>query len=529
MKSQLGKSASWVSALAALALALPLAASVEAAELRWGASRDIGSLDPYSYGSTFTISTLNHAYEGLVRYNDQLKIEPALATSWKDISPTVRRFHLRKGVKFHDGAPFTADDVIASLTRVSDPASPLRGNLPAYQGAEKIDDFTVDIKVTENYPLILNDLTNIFIFDKEWLVANNALAPTDVGTGVEGYATTHANGTGPFKVVSRKPDVETVFEVNKDWWDKPKHNIDRIVFTPITSAATAVAALLSGQIDFMDRAPLQDIPRLKQSPGIQVLAGNELRTVFFLFNRTDKMVSGDAKNPFNDIKVREALYRAIDIDVLQKKIMRGLSRPTGSMVAPAIPGYVPELDERFGYDPEKAKALLAEAGYPEGFSFSLVCDNDVYVNEEEICQAVSSMWARIGLKPNLDTAPTSIQTVKFEKGAFDVGILGWANEPMIDSYSILVQVAHSKTGTSGVFNWGAWKDPEVDALIDSAGKELDRDKRLALQSQALMTLKRNIDFLPLHQQPMAWATGPKVMSVVQLPDNKSRHWLTVLK
>ncbi|MBK1869368.1 ABC transporter substrate-binding protein [Taklimakanibacter albus] len=514
----------------AAALMLPLAAAATAAELRWGASRDIDSLDPYSYGSTFTISTLNHVYEGLVRYDDQLKIEPALATSWEDISPTVRRFHLRQGVKFHDGSAFNADDVLASLTRVSDPKSPLRGNLPAYQGAEKIDDYTVDIKVTENYPLILNDLTNILIFDKEWLVANNATAPTDVGAGIEGYATTHANGTGPFKVVSRKPDSETVFDVNKDWWDKPRHNIDRIVFTPISSPATAVAALLSGQIDYVEKAPLQDIPRLKQSPGIQVLAGNELRTVFFLFNRANKLMASDTgdKNPFNDAKVREALYRAIDIDVLQKKVMRGLSRNTGSMVAPAIPGYVPELDERQSYDPEKAKALLAEAGYKDGFSFTFVCDNNVYVNEEEICQAVSAMWSRIGLKPNLDTAPTSIQTVKFESGKFDVGILGWANEPMIDSYSILVQVAHSKTGTSGVFNWGGWKDAEVDALIDAAGKELDREKRLGLQSKALLKLKQNVDFLPLHQQPMAWALGPKVKSVVQLSDNKSRHWLTVL-
>jgi peptide/nickel transport system substrate-binding protein len=511
------------------AFMLPLASPASAAELRWGASRDMDSLDPYSYGSTFTISTLNHAYEGLVRYDDELKIEPALATSWEDVSSTVRRFHLRKDVKFHDGSPFTADDVIASLTRVSDPKSPLRGNLPAYQGAEKIDDYTVDIKVTENYPLILNDLTNIFIFDKEWLVKNNALAPTDVGAGIEGYATTHANGTGPFKVVSRKPDVETVFEVNKDWWDKPRHNIDRIVFTPIASPATAVAALLSGQIDYMEKAPLQDIPRLKASAGVQVLASNELRTVFFLFNRADKLVASGDKNPFNDIKVREALYRAIDIDVLQKKVMRGLSRNTGSMVAPAIPGYVPELDERFGYDPEKAKALLAEAGYPDGFGFTMVCDNNVYVNEEEICQAVSAMWARIGLKPSLDTAPTSIQTVKFESGKFDVGILGWANEPMIDSYSILVQVAHSKTGTSGVFNWGDWKDAEIDQMIDAAAKELDREKRLALQSKALLKIKTNVDFLPLHQQPMAWALGPKVNSVVQLSDNKSRHWLTVLK
>ncbi len=527
MKKLLKASAS---ALAAVVFAAGLATTADAATLRWGAQRDIVSLDPYSYGDTFTISVLAHVYEGLVRYDENLKIAPSLAESWEVLSPTVWRFHLRKGVKFHDGAPFTADDVLASLTRVSDPASPLRGNLPAYQSAEKIDDLTVDIHTTPNYPLLLNDLTNIVIFDKEWLVANKAEAPTDVGKGVEGYATSHANGTGPFKLVSRKPDAETVFEVNKDWWDTPKHNIDKIVFTPIASAATRVAALLSGEIDYTNSAPLQDIPRLKASPDIQVLASNELRTVFFLFNRTDKTIASDVtdKNPFNDIKVREAMYAALDMDLMQKKVMRGLSRNTGSLVAPAIPATCRSSTRR-SPTTEKAKALLAEAGYPNGFSFSFVCENDGYVNEEEICQAAAAMWARVGLKANLDVGPTSIQTAKFESGQFDVGILGWANEPMIDSYSILVQVVHSKTGTSGVFNWGSWGDPNVDVLIDKAGQELDRDTRLKLQSEALLSVKKNFTFLPLHQQPMAWAMGPAVKSVVQLTDNKPRHWLTVMK
>ena len=292
------------------------------------------------------------------------KIEPALADVWEIVSPTVWRFHLREGVKFHDGAPFTADDVLASLTRVSDPASPLRGNLPAYQSATKIDDLTVEINTTPNYPLLLNDLTNIVIFDKEWLVANKAEAPTDVGKGVEGFATSHANGTGPFKVVSRKPDAETLFEVNKDWWDKPSHNIDKIEFTPIASAATRVAALLSGEIDFTNVAPLQDLPRLQASPEVKVLQTNELRTVFFVFNRTDKTIASDVtdKNPMNDIKVRQAMYQAIDIDALQKKVMRGLSRNTGSMVAPAIPGYVDALDARLPYRSGRRQEAACRGG-----------------------------------------------------------------------------------------------------------------------------------------------------------------------
>lgn len=516
------------SAAMAVALAGALVAPAEAGTLRWAPQRDIVSLDPYSFGDTFTLSVLNHVYEGLVRYDGKLQIEPALAESWEVLNPTTWRFHLRQGVKYHDGADFTADDVLASLKRVSDPASPLRGNVPAYVSSSKVDDYTVDIVVTENYPLLLNDLTNIHIFDQGWLVTNGAEAPTDVAKGVEGYATSHANGTGPFIFVSRQPDAETVFDVNPNWWDERKHNVDRIVMTPITSAATRVAALISGEIDFTNQAPLQDIPRLEATPGLKVMSNSELRTIFFVMNQSPKAFESDVtdKNPLQDIKVRQALYHAIDADAIQKVVMVGLSRTTGSLVSPAIPGYVPELDNRLSYDPELAKTLLADAGYPNGFSFSFVCRNTEFVNEEQICQAVAAMWARVGLRPNLNLGPTTIQDAKFDAMQFDVGTLGWANEPMIDSYSILVQVVHSKTGNAGVFNWGGWNDPEIDALIDEAGGTIDRDARLALQAKALLRANELSMFIPVHQQPMAWATGSNIEYVLQLSDNKARHWLT---
>ena len=514
---------------AALATGMPLAASAKT--LKWGSHREIASLDPYSYGDTFTLAVLNHVYEGLVRYTGDLKIEPALAESWQTVSPTVWRFKLRQGVKFHNGSAFNADDVVASLERVSHETSPLKGNLPAYKSSKKIDDHTVEIEVNGAYPLLLNDLTNIFIFDKEWLVANNASLPTDSAKGVEGFATNNANGTGPFKIESRRADARTVLGVNPDWWDKPKHNLTRIEFAPITSAATRVAALLSGEVDFTNVAPLQDIPRLQAAPDVKVLETNELRTIFFAFNMRDKLVESDVKdkNPLRDVRVREALYRAIDIDALQKRAMRGLSRNTGSLVAPAIPGYEPELDTRLPFDASKAKALLAEAGYPNGFSFLMNCNNDAYVNEEEICQAVASMWSRVGLKPNLSIAPRSQQTPKRVKGEFDVATLGWANEPMIDAYSILVQVLRSKSGTGGVFNWGSWGDPRIDELIDKAGVELDAEKRIPMMTEALRIAKKEHLFIPLHQQPMAWAMRKTVDSVVQASDNKPRLWLTRMK
>ena len=513
------------------ALAALAAGAADAKTLKWGANREIVSLDPYSYGDTFTLAVLNHVYEGLVRYNDKLEIEPALATSWELTAPTVWRFKLRQGVTFHDGAPFTADDVLASLERVSHPTSPLKGNLPAYKSAKKVDAHTIDIEVTDTYPLLLNDLTNIYVFSAPWLIKNNATLPTDAGKGVEGYPTNNANGTGPFRVESRKPDAATVFVVNPKWWDKPRHNLTRIEFLPIASAATRVAALLSGEVDFTNVAPLQDLPRLAASADVKVLQTNELRTIFFAFNMRDALTESDVKgkNPFKDRQVREALYRAIDIDALQRRAMRGLSRNTGALVAPAIPGYAVEQDKRLPYDAEGAKKLLAAAGYPNGFSFNLNCMNDGYVNEEEICQAVASMWARVGLKVNAAIAPRSTQTPKRTKGEFDIATLGWANEPMIDAYSLLVQVVRSKSGTGGVFNWGDWGSAKLDALIDKAGTDLDTPKRIKMMAEALQMLHDDIVFLPLHQQPMAWAARKSVETVVQLSDNKPRLWYTTMK
>jgi peptide/nickel transport system substrate-binding protein len=289
--------------------------------------------------------------------------------------------------------------------------------------------------------------------------------------------------------------------------------------------------MLSGEINFTNVAPLQDLPRLEQASNVKVLQTTELRTVFFALNMRDTLFESDIKdrNPLKDKRVRQALYQAINIEQMQKRAMRGLSRNTGSIVAPQIPGYSPEMDERLPSDTEKAKKLLAEAGYPNGFEFSFVCSTDSYTNEEELCQAAVSMWSRAGLKPQLNSGPRTIQNPKRVRGDFDVTTLGWANEPMIDAYSILIQVLHSKTGTAGVFNWGNWGNARIDELTDKSASELDQEKRVAMMTEALKIARDEIMFIPLHQQPMAWAASKDVMDIVQLSDNKARHWLTRMK
>ncbi|MEY8098307.1 ABC transporter substrate-binding protein [Falsihalocynthiibacter sp. S25ZX9] len=492
--------------------------------LKWGAKRDIGSLDPYSFGDSFTINVLNHVYEGLVRYNKDLKIEPALAESWEVLEDQITwRFKLREGVTFHNGNPFTAADVVASLTRVSDETSPLKGNLPAYVSSKVVDDFTVDITLNGTYPLLLNDLTNIHMFDEEWMAEHDALKPTDVGAGTEGYATYNANGTGPFVVESRQPDAKTVFVVNPDWWDEPQHNLDRIELTPVNSAPTRVAALLSGEISFTEDAPVQDLPRLASAPNVEVLEGVDLRTVMIGFPFRDTLTTGEI-NPFAQKSAREALYKAIDLDLIQQRVMRGKSRIAGAVIAPAIPGYTDALDTLPGFDPDASRALLAEAGVPEGLEFEFNCLSDGLVNEEQFCQAIASMWSRIGLSPQLSVAPRAVQSPKRTNGQTDIYTLGWATLPLLDSYSPLLQIFHSKEGNAGVFNWGGWSYPELDMLIQAAGSELDLEARLALQTEALQIVKDEMVMIPLHQQPMAWAITDDVAEMPLFPDAKPRLW-----
>ena len=508
--------------LATVAALLGTAASAET--LRWGGPRDIFSLDPYSLGSTSNIAFLNHIYEGLVRYTPEFEVVPALATKWELIDGKVWRFHLREGVKFQNGADFTADDVLASMARVSHPASPLRGNIPLYVGATKVDAHTVDIAVSSPSPLFLNDMTNIFMFDAGWLQDNGAELPTDVGAKVEGYATHNTNGTGPFALESRVPDSKTVLVRYDGWWDEAQHNIDRIEFTPITSAPTRVAALLSGEIDLTDGAPVQDLERLAAAPNLRVIERTDLRTVHLVFNRKAKLADG-RDNFFNDIRVRQAIDMAIDRELIQKRVMRGKSRAAGTMVAPEIPGYSAELDVLTPVDTDTARALLEQAG-AIGAEFTYLCMTDESVNEEDVCAAIVSMLSRIGLKPTLDIGPRAVQAPKRSSGESDMFMIGWANEPTLDAYSILVQVLSTRDGAAGVANYGGWSYPALDQMVRDAAVEPDQAKRLALETAALKFAKDEVIMIPLHQQPMAWAMTDKVTDVVVRADNKPRHWLT---
>ena len=342
-----------------LAFATPLSAQT----LRYANQGELKSLDPYTLNESTTHAHLGHVYEGLVERGKDLKIIPALAESWELTNPTTWRFHLRHGVKFQNGDPFTADDVLFSADRVRAKGSNLQTRVPPDAKVVKVDDYTVDFVLSSPNPILFSQWDTWYIMDKKWAEANNAVDPTPVSATTPSFAALHANGTGPFTIESHEPGIKTVFKANPNWWRKPEHNLKEIIFTSIASDATRVAALLSGEVDVIEPVPLQDIERVSASPNAQVLTGPELRTIFLSFDQVrDELLFSNVKgkNPFKDVRVREAFYRAIDIEAIKSRVMRNMSVPSALMIAPSLFSLAKEFT-RPKYDPEAAKKLLAAA------------------------------------------------------------------------------------------------------------------------------------------------------------------------
>ena len=522
----------WTKAAAAgLALAAATAATgLEAKTLKWSSQGDVTTMDPYAHTESFTSNVQHHIYDPLVRRNRKLEIEPALATEWKIVEPTRWRFTLRKGVKFHGGEDFTADDVVASVTRLLDPAARARGNLMNVQRAEKVDAHTVDFVLSGPYPLLLNDLSGIFMMSGKWLAAHDALKPGNTTTGVTTFASTNANGTGPFKLESYKPDVGIVMSVNPAWWDKPQHNLTRIEFRPVKSDATRVAALLSGEIDMMAPAPLQDLQRI-EGAGLKVVEEPSLRVIYLGLNfRPELLAMPGQKNPMLDKRVREGLWRAVDLETIHKRLMRGKSRVIGTMVAPPVPGYVAAVDAPPKFDVEAAKKLFAEAGYPNGFKTKLDCPNDRYIADEQICVAIAAMWKRAGVETELKTESRATYFPRQDKGETDVYMIGWATLPAMDAYSVASAIFASRKAGAGYGgnNPNGLEDPRLDDLAKKAATELDEQKRRGYLGEALKIAHDEAYFIPLHQQPVAWAMK-KEIELQQFPDEYVRLWFANVK
>ena len=508
-------------AATALFVALSAAGVVASAQtVRIANQGDALSMDPHSLNETLQLSVTGNVYEPLVGRNKDLSLTPMLATSWKQTSPTVWRFELRKGVQFHDGTPFTADDVVFSLARTQVEGSDMKSYTNDFKEVRKIDSHTVEIETKTPFPILPDVLSLVYIMSKKWCETNQATVPVDRRKGVENTASFKANGTGPFRVRERQPNVRTVFTRNGSYWGKIEGNVTEVVFTPIGNDATRVAALLSGEVDVMEPVPVQDIDRVNSSANTRAITGPELRTIFLgMDQKRDELLYSNikGKNPFKDKRVRQAFYQAIDIKGIKKTVMRGASNPSAQLVGPGINGFQPEM-KRLPYDVEAAKKLMAEAGYPNGFEVSMNCPNDRYVNDGRICQTVAANLSRINVKINLQAETKGTYFPKVLRRDTSFYMLGWtpATYDAHNAMNAIMRCVDDKG--AGQFNLGAYCNPKVDELTLKVQAETDKDKRNAYIKEAFDLHAADVGHIPLHQQALAWGVNKKV-KLVQLADN----------
>ena len=492
--------------------------------LRWASQGDALTYDPHSANESPTNLAMQQVYETLAIRNPKYEIVPCLATSWKVLDPKTWEFKLRQGVTFHDGTPFTAEDVAFTITRAKGPTSDFRNYLTTVTGTKVIDDHTIHFLTSGPDPVLINNLCYVFIMSKKWCEKNGATAAQDFKSKEEKYTVRHENGTGPYVLQLREPDIKTTLGKNPKWWNAKTYpyEIDKIIYTPIANPATRVAALLSGEIDFLLDPPFQDLDRLKKNENLKVGQIAQNRSIFFGLDQASNELRASnikGKNPFKDKRVRQAMHLAIDSNAIHKVIMRGLSQPANVITAPMVHGYPKELDKRPPHDLQKAKKLLAEAGYPNGFEVKLDCPNNRYNNDEKICQAVVGMLGKAGIKVNLDAQSKTLHFPKITNKQSDFYMLGWG-VATVDSHYVFTYL----TTKDGPWNGSGYTDPRVEELTKSMSVEMDQAKRDAMIAEVWKKLTDDVVYIPLHHQVIVWAMNKKLDMPMQPDDQPQFCW-----
>ena len=507
--------------------------------LRWSSQGDAATLDPHSQNESLTNGINIQVYEPLFTRDRNMKIVTALATASKQTSPTVWLMTLRKGVKWQDGSDFTADDVVFSIIRLQQPTSNFKGYANTLGVPQKIDDFTAEFTTPAPNPVFMDLISSggMLIMSKTWCEKHGVTKPQDFKSKEESYAVRNAMGTGSFAVVSREPDVKTLFKKNPNWWGikegRFEGNVTDFVYQPIKASGTRIAALLSGEIDFVLDPPIQDIQKLRREKSIRIFEGSEYRVIFIGMDQArDELLYSDvkAKNPFKDRRVRLALYQAVDIEALKTSVMRGLAVPTAiNLPAAKEAGMPSSMNKRYPLDIVAAQKLLAEAGYPKGFGVTLDCPNDRYINDERICVALASMWAKIGVIVKVAAIPKANFFPKVQKLDTSFYMLGWGGaEAATDAYFTLNPVIHSRHEKGdGEYNWGNYRVAALDELIDRAAMETDVNARQELMIKAMQLHHDQVLHIPLHLQVIPWAARTGI-EVVHQPNNQlTVRWVTM--
>jgi peptide/nickel transport system substrate-binding protein len=490
-------------ALVAALCLVPVLATAQ--ELKLGLKSEPTAMDPQFHALTTNIQIVQHVFEGLVAIGADLQLRPQLALSWQNISDKVWEFKLRPGVKFSDGSNFSADDVVFTIDRIAKvPNSPAPFTLYSkeIERVEVVDPLTVRLHTKTVRPSLPQDMVYVLIMSRK----------AASGPNPEGVSTAELNqgkgliGTGAFKFVSWSRGAEIVLERNDGYWGARPH-WQKVVLRPISNPAARVSALLSGSVDLIEDPPPDDLVRLRKDTRLHIAEIDSLRLIYIgLYQsaqKPDGLSGTNGANPFQDVRVRRALSEALDRPVLAERVMEGVALPTADLVLPRMPGARPEA-QTARYDPAHARQLLAEAGYPNGFTMSLGSPNGRYINDLKVAQAIASMWGRIGIKTQVEAATPAL----FFKRAADQGysgyMIGWGDSETSSRQRALLATHDPERGL-GAGNHARYSSPEVDRLIEQAGSTLDRSQREALQAQAsAKALDEDVALIPLYFERSSW-------------------------
>jgi peptide/nickel transport system substrate-binding protein len=467
----------------------------------------VTSLDPHFYNAAPNNSLAMHLFDRLVERDAAARLYPGLALSWTPVSNTVWEFKLRPGVKWHDGKDFTADDVAFTIERVPNvPGSPggFGGFIRAIQRVEVIDPLTIRFHTAAPHPLLPNELAGVAVISRH---AGAGANPEDYNSGKA------AIGTGPYKLASYSAGDRTEL-VRNDAWFGPKQPWPAVSYRFIGNDSGRTAALLAGDVDMIDQVPTSDISKLRRDNRVKLAEVQGVRVIYLFpdYSRDGNLpfvTDNDGKplptNPFKDIRVRQALSMAINREAICRQIMEGTAAPTGQWLPPGAFGYNPEVKPT-PFNAERAKALLAEAGYPNGFKLTLHGPNDRYPNDARTIQAVAQMWQRIGIQTQVEALPWASFSVRNSKQEYAIRLLGWGSTTGEASYTLVNIVGtYDAAKRMGASNNGRYSNPELDALTARAVSTLDENEREKLLQQAVKMAMDDLAFIPLHQLVNVWA------------------------
>jgi len=503
-----------------------------AEDLTIGLASEPTSIDPHYHYLGPNNSLATHLFDSLIYQDENQRLIPGLAVSWEAIDDLTWEFKLREGVTFHDGNPLTADDVVFSFERAPDvPNSPSSfGTVTKGKTAVKVDDLTVHIKTEAPYPLMPNDVSVLSIISVE---AGQDASTEDYNSGKA------AIGSGPFKFAEYVPGDRIVFERNDDYWgEKPVW--DKVTFKPIDSNPSRVAALLAGDVDMIESVPTTDIESLKGEEDISLSQGISNRVIYLHLDhdRADSPFvkakdGGSIENPLQDQRVRMAISKAINRDAIVERVMENVAIKAGQLLPEGFFGVSPNL-QPLDYDPEGAKALLAEAGVPDGFQLTIHGPNDRYINDDKIAEAIAQMLTRIGIDTTVETMPRSVYFKRASAGGpdgtpeFSFVLVGWGAGSG-EASNPLKSLIHTydKDGGFGASNRGRYSNSEVDTLIEEALATIDDAKRQDLLAKATELAINDGAIIPLHYQVNTWGTRKGLSYAPRTDENTMAIGVTV--